>query len=78
MPSPNHAHLVQWQRDLETALTQFADDTLAPAFAPATDPALYATARNYLLRPSKRLVGLRFSSPTTAWSTTNPATRPAT
>ncbi len=60
MPTPNPAQLVQWQRDLEAALSEFADDTLAPAFARTTDPALHATSRDYALRPSKRLVGLLF------------------
>lgn len=52
--------LIALQRDLENSLTYFAETELRHAVTNVTEPAVYDAARAYIVRPSKRLLGMAF------------------
>lgn len=52
--------LIGLQRDLELSLVRFAENELRETVTDVTEPAVYLAARAYLIRPSKRLLGMAF------------------
>lgn len=52
--------LIELQRDLENSLTYFAETELRHAVTNVTEPAVYDAARAYVVRPSRRLLGMAF------------------
>ncbi|TLQ38953.1 polyprenyl synthetase family protein [Streptomyces marianii] len=60
MPVPTDEQLIYWQQQLEEALARFADTDLRQATARASTPQVHDAAAAYLIRPSKRLLGMAF------------------
>lgn len=60
MPVPSNEQLIRWQQHLEDALARFADTDLRQATARASASEVHDAAAAYLVRPSKRLLGMAF------------------
>ncbi|MDN3059386.1 polyprenyl synthetase family protein [Streptomyces sp. SRF1] len=60
MPLPSDEDLIRWQQQLEQSLARFADTDLRQATARISHPAVHDAAAAYLIRPSKRLLGMAF------------------
>ncbi|WP_351230109.1 polyprenyl synthetase family protein [Streptomyces sp. NPDC002133] len=60
MFAPSNEQLIRWQQHLEEALARFADNDLRHATARISNPDVHDAAAAYLLRPSKRLLGMAF------------------
>ncbi|MEE1805809.1 polyprenyl synthetase family protein [Streptomyces sp. BE133] len=57
---PTDDILIRRQQDLETTLAAFADGELRQATARLSDPSMHDASAVYLIRPSKRLLGMAF------------------
>ena len=57
---PTDTQLITWQQQLEAELASFADTQLRGATARISDPQVHDAAAAYLVRPSKRLLGMAF------------------